>query len=116
MADVAAFLLFTNQIEPNAANSEEEYPVKKGWQRTAPLHMVSDMRRTRLQVLYGRKTGDARYPFKADSGIPSKVYNMEEAGPSLTEKPTNGSLRLKLVLENSDHDTMIVAPSVRDLD
>ncbi|GJX47930.1 hypothetical protein Tco_0273120, partial [Tanacetum coccineum] len=30
MADVAAFLLFTNQIEPNAENLEAEYPVKKG--------------------------------------------------------------------------------------
>ncbi|GKD26937.1 hypothetical protein Tco_1233151, partial [Tanacetum coccineum] len=42
--------------------------------------------------------------------------NMEEAGPSLTEKLTNGSLHLELALENSDHDTMIVAPSVRDLE
>ncbi|GKE20507.1 DNA-directed RNA polymerases IV and V subunit 2-like protein, partial [Tanacetum coccineum] len=175
--------------------------------RAAPLQMVSDMRRTRQQVLYAGKAGDARYPatyyscshdrrilflrllaylslmynnvdtvvnkecskyvtldkkliqscpfyfsddnhsvdkvtipskvtwkrqdrallrsqqmdhyvskFKADSGIPSKVHNMEEAGPSLTENPTNGSLRLELALENSDHDTMIAAPSVRDLD
>ncbi|GJT65072.1 hypothetical protein Tco_1016552 [Tanacetum coccineum] len=53
--------------------------------------------------------------FKVDSGIPSKVYNMEEAGSSLTENPTNGSLRLEVALENSDHDTMIAAPSVRDL-
>ncbi|GJV30468.1 hypothetical protein Tco_1386916 [Tanacetum coccineum] len=45
-----------------------------------------------------------------------KTNNMEEAGPSLIEKPTNGSLHLELALENSDHDTMIAAPSVRDLD
>ncbi|GKC79705.1 hypothetical protein Tco_1130479, partial [Tanacetum coccineum] len=55
--------------------------------------------------------------------IPSKMRspptgrdNMEEARPSLTENPTNGSLRLELALENSDHDKMIAAPSVRDLD
>ncbi|GKE94606.1 hypothetical protein Tco_1579461, partial [Tanacetum coccineum] len=44
------------------------------------------------------------------------LRQLAEAGPSLTENPTNGSLRLELALENSDHDTMIAAPSVRDLD
>ncbi|GKD65157.1 hypothetical protein Tco_1307265 [Tanacetum coccineum] len=42
--------------------------------------------------------------------------NMEEARPSITEKPTNGSLRLEVDLENDDDDMMIDAPSVRDLD
>ncbi|GKF25129.1 hypothetical protein Tco_0081023, partial [Tanacetum coccineum] len=42
--------------------------------------------------------------------------NMEEAGPSVTEKPTNGSVRLEMDLENDDDDIMIYAPSVRDLD
>ncbi|GJQ91135.1 hypothetical protein Tco_0002274 [Tanacetum coccineum] len=41
---------------------------------------------------------------------------MEEAGPSATEKPTNGSVHLGLDLENDDDDMMINAPSVRDLD
>ncbi|GKB81731.1 hypothetical protein Tco_0948626 [Tanacetum coccineum] len=149
------------------------------YRRAVPLQMVSDMRRTRWQVLYVRKARDARYPnsttfewplasdwspvvneecskyvtldkkliqsspfyFSDDDHsvdkvtIPSKVHNMEEAGPSVTEKPTNGSLynmeeagpsltenpingslRLELALENDDHDTMIAAPSVRDLD
>ncbi|GJY07303.1 hypothetical protein Tco_0374357 [Tanacetum coccineum] len=46
---------------------------------------------------------------------PTGRDNMEEAGPNLTENLTNGSLRLELALENSDHDTMIAAPPVRDL-
>ncbi|GJX44261.1 hypothetical protein Tco_0260937 [Tanacetum coccineum] len=140
---------------------------------SAPLQMVSDMRRTRRQVLYAGEAGDARYPnqrhpfsksttsewplasdwspvvneecskyvtldkkliqsspfyFSDDDHsvdkvtIPSKRSpptgrdNMEEAGPSLIEKPINGSLHLELALENSDHDTMIAAPSIRDLD
>ncbi|GKD31679.1 hypothetical protein Tco_1242457 [Tanacetum coccineum] len=41
--------------------------------------------------------------------------NMEEAGPSVTEKPTNGSLCLEVDFENDDDDMMIDAPSVRDL-
>ncbi|GJV15327.1 hypothetical protein Tco_1360650 [Tanacetum coccineum] len=50
--------------------------------------------------------------------IPSKVCsldNMEEAGPSVTENPTNGSLCLEVDFENDDDDMMIDAPSVRDL-
>ncbi|GJX76088.1 hypothetical protein Tco_0322899 [Tanacetum coccineum] len=50
--------------------------------------------------------------------IPSKVCSlddMEKAGPSVTEKPTNGSLRLEVDFENNDDDMMIDAPSVRDL-
>ncbi|GJU44789.1 kinesin-like protein KIN-4A [Tanacetum coccineum] len=43
-------------------------------------------------------------------------YNMEEAGPKVTEKPINGSVHLDLDLENDDDDMMIDAPSVRDLD
>ncbi|GJV71858.1 hypothetical protein Tco_1491853 [Tanacetum coccineum] len=133
--------------------------------RAVSLQMVSDMRRTRRHVLYVGKSRDARYPDDDHSvdkvTIPSKVCslgNMEEAGPSVTEKPTNGSLCLKvdfeidddvyddrlhqsvrdlnklaedrslteipqmdptvseLAIRNSDHDTMIAAPSVRDLD
>ncbi|GJU53834.1 hypothetical protein Tco_1227548, partial [Tanacetum coccineum] len=42
--------------------------------------------------------------------IPSKVYNMEEAGLSI-----NGSLCLEVDFENDDDDMMIDAPSVRDL-
>ncbi|GKA47563.1 DNA-directed RNA polymerases IV and V subunit 2-like protein [Tanacetum coccineum] len=91
--------------------------------RAAPLQMVSDMRRTRWQVLHAGEAGDARYPRKLESTTSEwplasdrSPDNMEEAGPSLIEKPTNGSLHLELALENSDHDTMIAAPSVRDLD
>nr|GEX76708.1 hypothetical protein [Tanacetum cinerariifolium] len=40
---------------------------------------------------------------------------MEEAGPSATEKPTNGSLCLEVDFENDDDDMMIDAPSIRDL-
>lgn len=42
--------------------------------------------------------------------------NMEEAGPSVTEKPTNGTVHLDLDLEDDDDDMMMDAPSVRDLD
>ncbi|GJX65222.1 DNA-directed RNA polymerases IV and V subunit 2-like protein [Tanacetum coccineum] len=170
---------------------EKTYDIMAFIRRAAPLQMVSDMRRTRRQVLYAGKAGDARYPSQRHSfsksttsewplasgwspgqlitvaamtdriegstatqeygrvvneecskyvtldkkliqsslfyfsdddhsvdkvTIPSKVHNMEEAGPSVTEKPTNRSLCLKVALENADYDTMIVAPSVRDLD
>ncbi|GKB56046.1 hypothetical protein Tco_0912232 [Tanacetum coccineum] len=47
--------------------------------------------------------------------ITSKVYNMEEARLSVTEKPTNGSLCIEVDFENDDDDMMIDAPSVRDL-
>ncbi|GKC31633.1 hypothetical protein Tco_1038927 [Tanacetum coccineum] len=49
------------------------------------------------------------------AGNYSSKDNMEEAGPSVTEKPTNGSLRLEVDFENDDYDMMIDAPSVRDL-
>ncbi|GKB92413.1 probable glucan 1,3-beta-glucosidase A, partial [Tanacetum coccineum] len=39
-----------------------------------------------------------------------------QAGPSITQKPTNGSVHLDLDLENDDDDMMIDAPSIRDLD
>ncbi|GJS12270.1 hypothetical protein Tco_0369066 [Tanacetum coccineum] len=42
--------------------------------------------------------------------------NMDEALPSVTEKPTNGSVHLHLDLETDGDDMMIDAPSVRDLD
>ncbi|GJZ94051.1 hypothetical protein Tco_0666254 [Tanacetum coccineum] len=41
---------------------------------------------------------------------------MEEAGPSITEKPTDGSVHLHLDLENDDDDMMLDASSVRVLD
>ncbi|GJS16318.1 hypothetical protein Tco_0410790 [Tanacetum coccineum] len=41
---------------------------------------------------------------------------MKEAGPSVTEKPTNGSVHLDLDLEIDDDDMMIDASSIRDLD
>ncbi|GJY68365.1 hypothetical protein Tco_0471347 [Tanacetum coccineum] len=44
------------------------------------------------------------------------INNMEETGPSVTEKPINGSVHLDLYLENDDDDMLIDAPSVRDLD
>ncbi|GJW24489.1 hypothetical protein Tco_0038300 [Tanacetum coccineum] len=46
----------------------------------------------------------------------SSIDNMEEAWPSVTEKPTIGSVHLHLDLENDDDDMMIDVPSVRDLD
>ncbi|GKD44810.1 hypothetical protein Tco_1269455, partial [Tanacetum coccineum] len=42
--------------------------------------------------------------------------NIKEAGPSVTEKPINGSVHLDLDLENGDDDMMMDALSVRDLD
>ncbi|GJX44901.1 DNA-directed RNA polymerases IV and V subunit 2-like protein [Tanacetum coccineum] len=105
---------------------EKTFDVVAFIRRAAPLQMVSYMRRTRRQVVYAGKAGDARYPSQRhpfSKSTTSKwslasdwsLDNMKEVGPSITEKPTNGSLCLEVDFENDDDDMMIDAPSVRDL-
>ncbi|GJV75259.1 reverse transcriptase domain-containing protein [Tanacetum coccineum] len=55
-------------------------------------------------------------PTQAELTLAMGSDNMEEARPSVTEKPTNRSVYIDLHLENEDDDMMIDAPSVRDLD
>ncbi|GKE02137.1 hypothetical protein Tco_1390120, partial [Tanacetum coccineum] len=71
-----------------------------------------------VQNLRGRIEDDRLQNVVATTGTlrqPSQD-NMEEAGPSVTENPTNGSVHLDLHLENDDDDMMIDALLVRDLD
>ncbi|GKB65374.1 hypothetical protein Tco_0921560 [Tanacetum coccineum] len=104
-----------------SASKEKTFDVVAFVRRAAPLQMVFDMRRTRRQVLYAGKSGDARYPSQRHPFSKSTTSewplasdwspnNMEEAGLSI-----NGSLCLEVDFENDDDDMMIDAPSVRDL-
>nr|GEW62601.1 hypothetical protein [Tanacetum cinerariifolium] len=100
--------ILAGQHENMFATEKDEIINNLVWQRIVFAAMAEKFAREEPYII--------KYLTDGVSFEMNAINNMEEAGPSVTEKPINGSVHLDLYLENDDDDMMIDAPSVRDLD